>query len=488
MKVLITCIFAAIAGIGFIKIPATQPAPKAHSYNAKKVIVYTTAEGTRYRISATDTLTFSPMGQPVETQVCVFVDPGKQFQKVIGFGGAITDAAAETFYKLPEATRQELLDAYYNPTKGIGYTMGRTNINSCDFSSDSYTYVANNDSSLSTFSIAHDKTYKMPLIKAAAKATGNKLHLFVSPWSPPAWMKDNNSMVEGGHLKNNFRKAWAQYYVKFIKAYEADGIPVWGLTVQNEPMAKQLWESCIYSAEAERDFVKGYLGPALQRSGLGDKKLIIWDHNRDLLYQRASTVLDDPEAAKYVWGIGYHWYETWTGSGMEFLNEQKVHEAYPDKHLMFTEGCIEKFSYDRINDWSLGERYGHSLINDFNNGTVAWTDWNILLDEKGGPNHVDNFCFAPIHADTRTGKLLYTNSYYYLGQFSKFVHPGARRITSSSNRDQLETTAFENQDGSLAVIVMNPTNKAIQYHLWIHGAATQLVSLPHSIATMVIDK
>ncbi|MDE3124968.1 MAG: glycoside hydrolase family 30 protein [Bacteroidota bacterium] len=488
MKMAFSGIAVILVSIGFTVIPTKVHNQYDEPIIKRKIIVYTTAEGTKDRLSATDTFNFSKMDQPLETQVCVFVDPDKKFQTILGFGGAITDAAAETFYQLPESAQKELLNAYYNPIKGIGYTMARTNINSCDFSSDSYTYVANNDSSLSTFSIAHDKTYKIPFIKAATKVAQNQLHLFVSPWSPPAWMKDNNSMVEGGHLKNNFRKAWAQYYIKFIKAYEADGIPVWGLTVQNEPMAKQTWESCIYSAEAERDFVKYFLGPALQRNSLAEKKLIIWDHNRDLLYQRASTILNDPEAAKYVWGIGYHWYETWTGSGMEFLNEQRVHEAYPNKNLIFTEGCIEKFSFDRIYDWSLGERYGHSLINDFNNGTIAWTDWNILLNEKGGPNHVGNFCFAPIHADTRTGKLMYTNSYYYLGQFSKFVHPGAKRIISSSNRDQLETTAFENKDGSLAVIVMNSTSQSIQYHLWIHGNAATIVSLPHSIATLVINK
>ena len=379
------------------------------------------------------------------------------------------------------------MQAYYDKEKGIGYTMGRTNINSCDFSSDTYTYVADNDASLSTFNIDHDKKYKIPLIKEAIKASGNDLHLFVSPWSPPAWMKDNNSMIQGGRLKDDMRQNWANYYVKFIKAYEADAIPVWGLSVQNEPMAKQKWESCIYTGDDERDFVKGFLGPTLQKDGLGDKKLIIWDHNRDLLYQRAAAVLEDPDAAKYVWGIGYHWYETWTGSGMQFQNMQRVRETFPDKNLVFTEGCVESFDIKRIDDWKLGERYGHSMINDFNNGTSAWTEWNILLDEHGGPNHVGNFCFAPVHADTKTGKLMYTNSYYYIGHLSKFVKPGAKRIVCSSNRDKLETTAFINPDGKLAVVVMNSSDDKITYHLWINGEAAETTSLPHSIATLVVQ-
>jgi glucosylceramidase len=261
---------------------------------------------------------------------------------------------------------------------------------------------------------------------------------------------------------------------------------VWGLTVQNEPMAKQKWESCIYTAEDERDFVKEYLGPTLEKSGLSGKKLIVWDHNRDLIYQRASTILGDPQAAKYVWGIGFHWYETWTGGNMQFDNLKRVSESFPDKNLIFTEGCVERFALDRVNDWALGERYGRSMINDFNSGTAAWTDWNILLDDKGGPNHVGNFCFSPVHADFTTGKLIYTNSYYYIGHFSKFIKPGAKRIVSSSSREKLLTTAFVNPDGSVAVVVMNPTDEAFNYNLWIAGNATEASSLPRSITTLLI--
>jgi len=288
-------------------------------------------------------------------------------------------------------------------------------------------------------------------------------------------------------LKDEFKQSWANYYIKFIKTYEADGMPVWGLSVQNEPMAKQTWESCLYTAEDERDFIKNYLGPTLAKDGLSSKKLICWDHNRDLIYQRASTILSDPNAAKYVWGIGYHWYETWTGSAMQFDNVARVHETFPSKNLLFTEGCAESFKASRINEWIWGERYGTSMVHDFNNGNVAWTDWNILLDENGGPNHVGNFCFAPVHADTKTGRLIYMNSYYYIGHFSKFIRPGAQRIISSSNRDKLQTTAFINTDGKLAVIVLNTSDDKISYNLWINGDAAETVSLPHSIATLIVE-
>src|SRR6185503_7591216 len=398
----------------------------------KKVIVYTTADSTDYHLTATDTVEFKEMKQPLETQICVFVEPDKTFQTYLGIGAALTDASAETFYKLPKDKQQELLQAYFDKQKGIGYTVARTNINSCDFSSDMYTYVSDEDKELKSFNIDHDKKYKIPFIKEAMKAAGGKIDLFASPWSPPAWMKDNNDMLHGGKLKQDFAASWALYYTKFIKAYEKEGMPVWGISIQNEPMATQRWESCIYTGEEERDFLKNHLGPTMQKEGLGDKKIIVWDHNRDLLYQRAQTYFNDPEASKYAWGIGFHWYESWSGGEPMYENLKKVHEAYPDKNLLFTEGCNEKFDAKRYSDRALGERYGRSMINDFNNGMVGFTDWNIILDETGGPNHVQNFCFAPIHGDTKTGQLIYTNAYYYIGHFSKFIQPGAKRISSAA--------------------------------------------------------
>ena len=456
-----------------------------NSFAQKAVAVYTTAQNTDYRLTKTGSPAFSEFGQPKETQVCVFVDPTHSFQTILGIGGAITDASAETFAKLPKNAQQQLLTAYYDKTKGIGYNLGRTTIHSCDFSSGSYTYIAEGDSALKTFSIDHDRQYRLPLIKQIIAAAGGKLIMYVSPWSPPAFMKDNASLVHAGKLLPAYRQPWANYFIKFIRAYEKEGIPIWGLTLQNEPLANQTWESCYFSAEDERDYIKNYLGPTLHRNGMGEKKLIAWDHNRDLVYQTASTILNDKDASKYIWGIGYHWYETWTGSGMLFDNVKKVNEAFPDKKLMFTEGCVEKFDLNRSGDWSLGERYGHSMVNDFNAGTVGWTDWNILVDETGGLNHVGNFCFAPVIGNTKTGELIFTNAYYYIGHFSKFVKAGARRIISSSNRDLLETTAFKNPDGTIAVIVMNKSDQKLSYKLWVAGKAVDIESLPHSMATLV---
>jgi glucosylceramidase len=453
----------------------------------KKVTLYTTAENTDLRLTKTDTLRLTPFGQPLETQPCVFIDPTKTFQSITGIGGALTDASAETFAKIPPDKQKEILEKYFDPQKGIGYTLVRTNIHSCDFSSSSYTYVNEKDAALTSFSVAHDKEFRIPFIKKAIAAAGGTLTLFASPWSPPAWMKDNNDMLHGGKLLPAYYQSWADYFVKFIKAYENEGIPVWGISVQNEPMAKQTWESCIFTAEEERDFIKNFLGPALQKSGLGGKRLIAWDHNRDLIYQRACTILDDPDAAKYVWGLGFHWYENWTGGGNIFDNVKRVAEAYPNTNLIFTEGCAESFTFSKMYEWTWGERYGRNMINDFNNGTVGWTDWNVLLDETGGPNHVQNLCFAPVHANTKTGELYYLNSYFYIGHFSKFIRPGAKRIISAASRGQLLTTAFVNTDGKIAVVVMNQSNDKIPYRLWLSGQAAEITSLPHSIQTLIVE-
>ena len=458
-------------------------------YDAKNrsVMVYSTAENTNLRLAAGETLRFKDLAQPVETQICVFVDPTKSFQTFLGIGAALTDASAETYAKLPKAQQKEFMEACFDKEKGIGYTIARTNIHSCDFSSGSYTYINEGDAALESFNIDHDRKFRIPFIKQAMAAAGGKLTFYASPWSPPAFMKSNKTMLQGGKLLPEFNQSWANYYVKFINAYEKEGIPVWGLTVQNEPMATQKWESCLYTAEEERDFLKNFLGPTLKKAGLGDKKIIVWDHNRDLMYQRANVIFNDPEAAKYAWGMGFHWYEDWSGGLPMFENVGRVNQSFPTKNLMFTEGCAESFDVTRYQHWGLGEEYGRSMINDFNNGTVGWTDWNILLDETGGPNHVGNFCFAPLHGDTRTGKLIYTNAYYYIGHFSKFIRPGAKRIAAAASRSQLLTTAFTNEDGKVVVVVMNQSDKAVLYNLCIGTKATEVNIFPHAIQTLIVQ-
>lgn len=465
---------------------ATAQKPVNKNYAGKTVTVFTTADNSNLRLSQTDQVVFKELAQPTEGEVSIFVDPNKTYQSFLGIGAALTDASAETFAKLPKQQQQDFLQAYYSTEKGIGYSLARTNIHSCDFSSGSYTYVKEGDKALSSFSIDHDRKYRIPFIKQVMAAAGGKIVLYASPWSPPAFMKTNKEMLHGGKLDPAFAQSWAMYYTKFIKAYEKEGIPIWGITIQNEPMATQKWESCIFTAEEERDFLKKYLGPTMQKQGLSEKKIIVWDHNRDLMFHRANVIYDDPEAAKYAWGMGFHWYEDWSGGLKMFENVGLVNKAYPTKNLLFTEGCAESFNASRIKNWSLGEQYGRNMINDFNNGSVGWTDWNILLDETGGPNHVGNFCFAPVHANTATGELIYTNSYYYIGHFSKFIRPGAKRIASAASRSQLLTTSFKNKDGKIAVVVMNQSDKKITYNLCVGRNAAVVDILPHAIQTLVL--
>lgn len=450
----------------------------------QEVRIYSTAENTEKRLSFDTTKVFVQAQQPLETEVGVFVNPKKEFQEFLGIGGAITDASAEVFSKLDRDKQEELLRAYY-AEDGINYNIIRTSIHSSDFGLGSHTYVEEGDQELKTFSIEKDKKKRIPMIKRAQTLINQDLVFYASPWSPPAFMKTNNHMLQGGKLLPKFYQTWADYFVKFIKSYEAEGIPVWGVTIQNEPMAKQRWESCIYTAEEERDFLKYNLGPTFEKNGLGDKNIVVWDHNRDLISHRANIIFEDPEASKYAWGIGFHWYETWTGGEPKYDNLKNIKESFPTKNLLFTEGCQEKFDATQYQRWSNAERYGNAMINDFNSGTTGWTDWNILLNEKGGPNHVQNFCFAPIHANTKTNELIYTPTYYYIGHFSKFIKPKAKRISTTVSRSTLESTSFQNPDGQIVTVVMNKTDQSINYKLIVEGAAIEQTIAAHAIQTIL---
>ena len=289
-------------------------------------------------------------------------------------------------------------------------------------------------------------------------------------------MKTSGRMNGGGQLRSECRAAWAMCFVKFIQAYAAEGVPNWGLTVQNEPQATQRWDSCIYSAEEERDFVRGHLGPALHTSGLAHVKIVVHDHNRDELVQRAGTVYADAAASKFVWGAGFHWYVE-----DHFDQVQQLHDAWPDKAPLFTEGCQEGGPH--LGDWGLAERYARSIIQDLNHWAVGWVDWNLLLDEHGGPNHVGNFCSAPVLADASRVALHYQSSHAALGHFARHMQPLAQRVLCAATRQALEATACLNPDGSLAVVVMNRSDAPQAFTLAAAGRRTQATLPAHAIAT-----
>lgn len=449
--------------------------------------VVTTAQGGAQRFVVQTLGAPQPAGQPMETETAVFVDTRQQYQALFGFGGAVTDATAEVYARLTPGARDAFLKAYFDPREGLGYSVLRTTIHSSDFSSASYTYVKDGDKTLGSFSIEHDLRHRIPLLRqslAAARGHGTEMRVFASPWSAPAWMKSNNSMLQGGSLLPEYRDLWAGYIVKFVQAYEKAGIPIFGMTVQNEPMARQTWESMIYSAEDETRYLGDHLGPALARAGLQDKKIVVWDHNRDLLPQRAAHIMSDPKARPYVWGIGFHWYETWAKGQPMHRNVAAVHAAYPDTPLLMTEASVEKYDRARLQDWANGERYGSEIMADLNAGASGWIDWNMLLDMQGGPNHVGNYCFALLHASD-DGQLVYTPSYAYMGHFTRYIKPGARRVGATTSRSTLDTVAFRNTDGKLAVVVMNRSDAAQRYRLTIDGAETAVDIPARAIQTVL---
>jgi glucosylceramidase len=406
------------------------------------------------------------------------IDTTRRYQSHFGFGGAFTEAAAAVWQGLPEAARQQLLRDYFDPHRGHGYTLGRVHINSCDFALGHYAHADRpDDFALESFSIERDRRALLPFIRAAQQVAGRPLQLLASPWSPPAWMKTNARMDDGGRLRPECRAAWAQCYVRFIRAYQAEGVAIWGVSVQNEPMAQQRWDSCLYSAEEERDFVRDHLGPALRDAGLGDVKIVIWDHNRDLMFERARVVYADAAAAAFVWGTGFHWY-----GAEDFDHVQQVHDAWPDKQLLFTEGCQEGGPH--IGSWEVGERYARNIINDLNRWTVGWIDWNLLLDERGGPNHVQNYCSAPMLADTARGELLPQSAYWVLGHFARFIRPAAQRVRLACTAG-VEATAFANGDGSTTVVTSHRHDHALRLALSIDGCSGIVELPPRSIATFV---
>ena len=408
------------------------------------------------------------------------LNPDVQYQEFLGFGGSMTESAWYALSQLSEEKREEVTRSYYCSNTGNGYRFTRTHINSCDFSLENWACVAQEgDTELSTFSFERTKRFLLPLLTSAKKYCGDDIRLIASPWSPPAWMKTNGQMNGGGQLLPRYREAWANYYLKWIDALQKCGFPTWAITVQNEPEATQVWDSCIYSAEEERDFIRDYLGPTLMQSEHSRVKIIGWDHNRERAFERGRALYEDAEAAKYVWGLGLHWY-----SGDYFEQLKQLSELYPDKAIVFTEGCCE--GGVKIDDWSRGQRYAHHIIGDLNHNCRVWCDWNLALDERGGPNHVGNFCDSPIIVSRETGEFHCQPSFYAIGHFSRFIKTGARRIGVSYFGGSLEATAFENPDKSITFVVLNPASEQITFRLLLDGGGVESLIGPYELQSYVL--
>jgi glucosylceramidase len=411
---------------------------------------------------------------------CVNIYPEVEYQTIHGFGGAVTEAAGYVFSKLSKDKQDQILDYYYGPG-GNCYNMARSHIDSCDFSLDNYSALTDpQDIEMKSFTLERDEKYMLPLMQAAQEKHGEVLDLLLSPWSPPSFMKTNRDKNHGGKLKPEYRQFWAQYICRYIKEYNKRGFKVNRITVQNEPAAAQSWVSCIYTAAEEKEFIRDYLYPALTENGLSDVKINIWDHNKELLYKRARAIIDG-DTDRMIGGIAFHWY-----SGDHFEAVRMAHEAYPVKELIFTEGCVE---YNRHSDNQLhgAQMYAHDIIGNFNAGMTSFLDWNIMLDEKGGPNHANNLCDAPIMVDTQNNTIDVHLSFDYIGHFSRYIKKGAKRIAYSKYTDKLEMTAFKNPDGALVLVMLNRNDYDIPVNVDINLKLFHADITKNSIATAVIN-
>lgn len=427
-----------------------------------------------------DTDVVETFERPQDTaSYCVTLHPDITRHTFYGFGGAFTESAATAYNALSDDKKQEFMEAYFDKEKGIGYTVGRLSIHSCDFSLSEYTYITEGDETLDSFDISRDKEAVIPMVKDAMKYTN--LCLLSSPWSPPAFMKTNNH-IRGGHLKAEYYPLWAKYIRRYIEEYKKEGVNVWSVTIQNEPRHHQQWESCLYTPKEESDYL-GFLGKELEGTGV---KIICFDHDRERLTERAQAIIGG-ENGNYCDGIANHWY-----AGDHFGEIETVRELYPNKYQIASEGCCfdKEVGIKKTNIWKFAEAYAHDICGAIKSGITHYLDWNITLNQNGGPWHnregrvtVD----VPVYCDADNNEIVKQPSYYYIGHFSKFIKSGAKCIAVSSYKPEVEACAFKNPDNTLTVVLLNRTDTLQKARLRI-GHEFSLIDLPpHSIKTAVIN-
>lgn len=425
-------------------------------------------------------LMFEPDGG--EENQLINLYPEVRYQELEGFGGAITESAGYMFNQLGEADQKTILREYFTP-ENMNYRMVRMPIDSCDFSLGHYEAVSDpSDTEFAGFDLTRVEKNLFPLLDAAQSTYGGSLAIMLTPWSPPAYMKTNGERNHGGKLKEEYREQWANYICHYIKVLRAHGYRICRISLQNEPKAVQPWDSCIYDAKEEKDFLQNYMWPALQKNGLLDIEVFIWDHNKERAFERACVILDE-KTSPMVAGIAFHWY-----SGDHFEALQMIRERFPDKKLILSEACIEYSKFAQDDYLKNAQKYGHDMIGNLNHGMNGFYDWNLLLDEKGGPNHVGNYCDAPFLYDTGKQELLKRNTAAYLWHFTHFIQAGAVRIGCSNYSNRLEAVAVQNPDGTLAVVFLNRTKEEIPVNLRIQDTCSRFTVLPESIMTAVVTK
>ena len=430
-------------------------------------VFQTSKSGQRFNFS---TIKLSKLSLSLYMESTVItINSSKRYQTIKGFGGAITDAASINIKSLSQKTQQNLINSYYG-VSGIEYNLGRVPMASCDYSTRKYTYLdTKDDFNLTTFALAEeDIMYKIPILKSIFSHAHKTISLYASPWTAPAWMKTNDDEIGRGWLKgkagDKYHKTWAKYFTKFLNEYAKHGIKFWGLTVQNEPsnglLVKSTWQSTGFTAQTERDFVKLDLGPELEQSGYGGMKLMILDDDRIFLPNWVNIVLSDPDAAKYVSGIGVHWYLNDYG-GPELLSE--THEQNPKYFILGTEACDEDHPGVNLGNWEDGVKYSSDILDNLNNWVVGWVDWNIALNLKGGPNWAKNYDDSPVIVNATADEFYKQPMFYHLGHFSKFIPEGSVKIHSESNQSPLKFTAVQTPSKEMVLVVLNQSSDNISF-------------------------
>jgi glucosylceramidase len=438
--------------------------------------------------------------------------PEETFQTITGFGGSFTEASAHLLNRLSQANRTKILEAYFGES-GARYSLTRTHINSCDFSLGNYSYApVAGDLKLDSFSIQEDMADIIPIIKEAQAISKDGFKIISSPWTAPPWMKDNNDW-RGGKLLPQYYDTWALFFSKYLNAYKAQGIDIWGLTVENEPLGNDgNWDSMHFTPEEMTLFVKNHLGPKLKADG-HKVKILGFDQNRDeQLKKWADVMYADQASSEYFDGTAVHWY----ASTYDYFSDalQYTYNKAPGKHLINTEACVDaqipvwkndawywsKEATDWGWDWAPEDqkylhpkyepvfRYARDIIGCLNNRVDGWVDWNMVLDKQGGPNWAKNWCVAPVIVDPDKDEVYFTPLYYTLAHFSRYIRPGAVRIGFNHADKNLMVTAARNPDGSIAVVVFNPEAESKGLRLRLANQTLDFSIAAKAVQTVVISR
>ncbi|XP_025268402.1 glucosylceramidase [Camponotus floridanus] len=389
----------------------------------------------------------------------ITVNQTDMYQKIFGFGGAMTDSAAINILNLTHNTSDNLLKSYFGP-HGINYNFIRMPMGGTDFSTRPYTYaMIENDVLLSDFDLQpEDYNYKIPLTKRAQELKENEIKLLTVPWTASPWMKTKYSWTSNAKLRPEYRQLWANYFVKYFEAYRNAGLEFWGVSSQNEPVSYLYAPNIngmVWTAEEERDWIIEYLSPTLKKNGFEHIKIFIMEENRLTLPDWPKKVFKDQRVRDIVSGVTVHFY---FDKKVRSHTLTEIKRNFPEKLIMYTEACtgVDKENGVILGSWIRGEVYAKNIIENMRHWVSSWIDWNIALDMTGGPNWVNNFVDSPIIVNNKRDEFYKQPMFYALGHFSKYVPPNSKRIGSTmGNMKGIKNVAFSTPDGGVALIILN---------------------------------